>query len=188
MRLEKLLDVIQVQRHDFLNHMQVISGLLQLNKLDRLRDYLGQVSMELARFSKTTRVKIPEVTACLLTAYNDAAMIQVELELEVKSAFAGCDVPGPIMAEALERCICSVFKSMESPDLKRRSLEVRFTESDRNYICSLLFPEPPLEDLCYFENELESVGGLLGPHGGRINMAVANGGMEIFLTFPGNEK
>ena len=79
MRLEKLLDVIQVQRHDFLNHMQVISGLLQLNKLDRLRDYLGQVSMELARFSKTTRVKIPEVTACLLTAYNDAAMIQVEL-------------------------------------------------------------------------------------------------------------
>ena len=61
--IQKLLDVIQGQRYDFLNHLQVISGLLQLNKEERLQDYLAQISLELARFSKTARIKIPDVTA-----------------------------------------------------------------------------------------------------------------------------
>ncbi|HHU86216.1 MAG TPA: histidine kinase [Peptococcaceae bacterium] len=188
MRFRKLLDVIQGQRHDFLNHLQVISGLLQLNKEERLRDYLAQISLELARFSKTARIKIPDVTACLLNTYYDAAMNQVDLELEVTSDFTGCVVPGPVVAEALERCMIPFFKSMESPHAQERFMKVYFEESEGNNICRLLFPEPPLEDLSHFENELNSVGSLLGPCGGWVNMAVANGGVEIFLVFPGNEK
>jgi hypothetical protein len=177
MRFRKLLDVIQGQRHDFLNHLQVISGLLQLNKEERLRDYLAQISLELARFSKTARIKIPDVTACLLNTYYDAAMNQVDLELEVTSDFTGCVVPGPVVAEALERCMIPFFKSMESPHAQERFMKVYFEESEGNNICRLLFPEPPLGDLSHFENELNSVGSLLGPCGGWVNMAVANGGV-----------
>jgi len=187
-RFRKLLDVIQGQRHDFLNHLQVISGLLQLKKEERLRDYLSQVSIELARLSKTAKIRIPDVTACLLNAFHEAAMNQVDLELEVTSDFTGCVVPGPVVAEALECCLIPFFKLMESPQAQERFIKVYFQENEENSICRLLFPEPLLGDLEYFEKELNSVGSLLGPYGGRVNMAVANGGVEIFLVFPGNEK
>ena len=188
MRFRKLLDVVQGQRHDFLNHLQVISGLLQLKKEEQLRDYLAQVSMEQARLSKTAKIKIPEVTASLLNACNEAALNQVELELEVTSNFTGCVIPGLVVVEFFELCLGPFFRLMGSPDIGGRSLKIYLDESEGNYICRLLFPEPPLGDPGLFDKELESVGGLLGPGGGRVNMAVVNGGVELFLLFPGNEK
>ncbi|OPZ72790.1 MAG: sensory histidine kinase DcuS [Firmicutes bacterium ADurb.Bin456] len=188
MRFKRLLDVIQGQRHDFLNHLQVISGLHQLKKGDQLRDYLAQISLEQAKLSKTAKVKIPEVTACLLNVCHEAAQSQVELEMEVASNFTGCVVPGPVVAESIEICLSPFFRLMGSPDIGGRHLKIYLDENEGNYTCRVLFPEPPLGDPGMFDNELEAVGGLLGPAGGRVNMAVVNGGVEIFLLFPGNEK
>lgn len=184
MNLEKLLEVIQVQRHDFLNHLQVISGLLQLNKVDRVREYIGQIGMEMAQLSKTSRVKIPEVTAALLAGFNDASMSQIELELTINSNLAQCAVPGPVVGEAVERCLNYAFATMASPEAGERRLEVIFAESEKKYTCCLFFPEPSLEDLDLFEKRLAPVGELLNPYGGRVNLAVANNGIEIFLIFP----
>ena len=184
MNLEKLLDAIQVQRHDFLNHLQVISGLLQMNKVDRVMDYLNQVCMEIAKFSKVSRVAIPELTAALIIAINDAAMYQIELELNISSDLSECAVPGPVVGEVLERCLNSAFETMSAPEIGDRRIEVVFGESERKYTCRLLFPEPLLADLSRFENELIPVGELLNPYGGRLNLAVANNGIEIFFSLP----
>lgn len=184
MDLEKLLEVIQVQRHDFLNHLQVISGLLQLNKVDRVREYIGQVSMEMAQLSKTARVKAPEVTATLLAGFNNASMSQIELELTVNSNMADCAVPGPVMGEAIERSLSCAFATMASPEVEERHLEIIFSESEKKHTCRLFFPEPPLADLGLLEKGLAPVGELLNPHGGRVNLAMANNGIEIFLIFP----
>lgn len=47
--MEDLLEALRVQRHDFLNHLQVISGLLQLKKYDRAQEYIKQVAEQLGR-------------------------------------------------------------------------------------------------------------------------------------------
>lgn len=184
MSLEKLLELIQIQRHDFLNHLQVISGLLQLNKFDRVREYIGQISMEMARLSKTARVNSPEVTAALLAGFNEASMSQIELELTVNSNLADCAVPGPVVGEALERSLTCVFATMASPEVEKRVLEIVFAESEKKYTCRLFFPEPPFADPVLLQNELDPVGELLNPHGGRVNLAMANSVIEICLIFP----
>lgn len=187
MNLEKLLDFIQAQRHDFLNHLQVISGLLQLNKADQVREYIGRVSMEMAQYSKTARVNVPEVTAALLTGFNDASVSQVELELTVDSNLAGCAVPGPVLGDALERSLGCVLSAMAISETEGRHLEVIFSENGKNHVCRLLFPEPQPAGVEHFETELAAVGDLLEPYGGRVNLAMANSSIEIFLTFPRKE-
>lgn len=184
MNLEKLLDAIQVQRHDFLNHLQVISGLLQMNKVDRVMDYLNQVCIEMAQFSKTARVAIPELTAALIIALNDAAMYQIELVLNINSDLKESSVPGPVLGEVLELCLDSAFEMMSAPDIKNRRIEVNFGESDKKYTCRLLFPEPLLADLSSLENALTPAEELISQYGGRMNLAVANNGIEIFFTLP----
>lgn len=188
MDLEKLLEVIQVQRHDFLNHLQVISGLLQLNKLDRAREYIGQVSVEMALMSKTSRVKIPEVTAALLTGFNEASRYQIKLELAVNSNLADCAVPGPVAGEALEHSLNCVIENMASPEIiKERILEVLFTESDKKYTCRLFCPFFRLTDPLRFEKRLAPVGELLAQYGGGAKIAITNNGIEIFLVLPRRE-
>ncbi|HBC91427.1 MAG TPA: histidine kinase [Pelotomaculum sp.] len=184
MNLEKLLDAIQVQRHDFLNHLQVISGLLQMNKVDRVMDYLNQVCVEIAQYSKTARVAIPELTAALIIAINDAAMYQIELVLNITSDLSESAVPGPVVGEVLELCLSSAFETMSAPEIVDRRIEVVLGESERKYTCRLLFPEPLLADLSRFETALIPAGELLSPYGGRLNLAVANNGIEIFFTLP----
>ena len=38
--LKKAKELLRLQRHDFLNHLQVIHGYLQLNKPEKATDYL----------------------------------------------------------------------------------------------------------------------------------------------------
>jgi len=181
------LEIIQVQRHDFLNHLQVISGLLQLNKVERVREYINQVGLEIAHASKTSRVRIPEVSLALLYCLNEAAKYQVEIELTVNSDFSACGAPGHVIGQAVEQLVDCALETIFSPEITGRRLEIIFNETDKKYNCRLLFPEPAQSDLRRFENTLASVGELVSPHGGRVNMAIANSGIEIFLIFPRKE-
>lgn len=187
MNLETFLEIVQVQRHDFLNHLQVISGLLQLNKVDRVRKYISQVSMEIARSSKTSQVKIPAVTLALLTCLNEAAKCQIDVELTINSSFAECGVSGIIAGEAIERSVSCALEVMAPPEITRRNLEVVLGENDKKFTCRLLFPEPPQINLSQFEARLAQIGELLNPHGGRVNLAITSSGIEIFLSFPRQE-
>jgi len=184
LNLLNYLEIIQVQRHDFLNHLQVISGLLQLNKVDKAREYISQVGLEIAHASKTSRVKMPEVSLALLYCLNEAAKYQVEVELTVNSDLTGCGVPGQVIGQAIEQLVDCTLETIFSPEVTGKRLEIILNENDKKYDCRLLFPEPPQTDLRRFENRLASVGELLSPHGGRVNMAIANSGIEIFLIFP----
>ena len=184
MKLEKLLEVIQVQRHDFLNHIQVISGYLQLNKVDYVREYIRQICLEATQMSKTARIKIPEVTAVLLIGFKDAAKYQITASLAVDSNLTDCAVPGHVLGEALECNFDSVIASMASPELEERRLEVYFTERERTYICRLCFPAPQKNELRCLESRIACASGLLNPHGGKIRVTVNDSDMKIYICLP----
>ncbi|NLG87355.1 MAG: hypothetical protein GX489_09095 [Firmicutes bacterium] len=42
-----IIGIMQRQRHDFLNHLQVVSGLAQLKKIDRVMEYVAIAAQEL---------------------------------------------------------------------------------------------------------------------------------------------
>lgn len=45
--MEKVAEILRHKRHDYLNHLQVILGYLQLNKLDKVKDYIIETSGKL---------------------------------------------------------------------------------------------------------------------------------------------
>jgi len=184
MKLEDLLEVIQVQRHDFLNHLQVISGLLQLNKFDRAREYLGQVNREIGRSSLTVRVKIPEVTVALLSGLCESARFQIELDLKVNSSLEESGLPGPVAGEALEKCLAAAFRSLSPIEVAERRLELVFDENAKNYSCRLSFPKPSGFEPGLVEEELKKVDEIAGPYGGRIKLALSGEKAEIFFIIP----
>jgi len=187
MDLEKLLEVIQVQRHDFLNHIQVISGFLQLNKFEQAHEYIKEVSREMAVLSKTSRIKNPEVTAALLTGLNEASKYQIMIDVAVDSSLADCTVPGSVLGVALENCFNSFFEVMSSPDIKDKIIEVLFAQSDNKYTCRFFSQFPQISDQSRFEQSLAQAGELLARFGGQAKVTFKDGGVEIFFILPSRE-
>lgn len=55
---EEMLDLLRMQRHDFINHIQVVQALIQLGKNDKALRYIDDM------------IKSPEMTSDLSTLYQ----------------------------------------------------------------------------------------------------------------------
>lgn len=81
--MKDLLEVLRVQRHNFVNHLQVISGLLQLKKYDRALEYIRQVGEEYNQASLVGRLEVPEIASAILVAELAAAKQGVTLNKKI---------------------------------------------------------------------------------------------------------
>jgi hypothetical protein len=180
----KLLEIIQLQRHDFLNHLQVISGFQQLNKPDRIQEYIKQVTVEIAEMSKTTRFKIPEVTAALLAGFYEASKYEFKIDLTVNSTLGECEVPGPVVGGVLESVLNCLLTNLASSVPGERCLEIKFTENEIEYINSFYCHDSCIVDPVLFKKGLEPVIELLNEYDGRSNILFSGGVIEIILGFP----
>ena len=64
--LEQLNARMRSQRHDYINQMQVIYGLLELEEYDEALDYLKPIFTDMMKVGKALKTKIPAVNALLM--------------------------------------------------------------------------------------------------------------------------
>lgn len=187
MLLQKMLDIIQVQRHDFLNHLQVISGLSQLNKYERVREYIDKVSALMMQVSKTTRIKTPEVAAALLSGFNEAASYEINLELTVDAGMEYLSLPEQVAGEVVEAILRMSMKVLAPPEIQDRRLDVFISENEGFYICSLTITGKHPEVLASLENDLAAAASQLSLYGGKLELHADNQGIEINIFMPRKE-
>ncbi|MCF6092719.1 Spo0B domain-containing protein [Microaerobacter geothermalis] len=72
---------ISHQRHDWLNHFQVIYGYLKMGKLDRMEEYIQRVTERAHQDSRISRLGYSPLVVYLLT-FNSLVR-EMELEVEV---------------------------------------------------------------------------------------------------------
>jgi hypothetical protein len=80
-----LIHFLRIQQHDFMNHMQVIHGYLQLNKPQRAMEYIEDIITQKQNLSAIYKLADPEMAACLISGITKAAFHQVNLQLLLES-------------------------------------------------------------------------------------------------------
>lgn len=83
--LEAFNKTLRTQRHDYLNHIQVIYSLMELEEFDEARKYIEPVYKDIVRVSKALKTSKPAVNALLQAKLQMADKNEIELELEIKS-------------------------------------------------------------------------------------------------------
>ncbi len=81
--LEELVFVLRTQKHDVLNHLQVIQGFLQLNKKELAQQYLTQAIGEIQEKNSQLKLQSPSLVG-LLSIYRekfDHQGIKFQIEL-----------------------------------------------------------------------------------------------------------
>jgi len=163
-----VLKLISLMRHDFLNHLQVISGYVQLNKTERAREYIREVTGNLQRLSKVVHLKVPEMAAAFLLGEEMAAGMEIRTIYNVESDLEGCAVPGPVAGRALYAVLQEVFRAIDAGGREERSsLVIDILGNGENCGCTLKFRVG--EGLDDIDEKVGRIDRRLREYGGRLN-------------------
>jgi hypothetical protein len=145
-----LIHFLRIQQHDFMNHMQVIHGYLQLSKPQRAMEYIEDIITQRQNLSSIYKLADPEMAACLITGITKAAFHQVDLEFLLESQWslrADSRRIAGLCTEILHIIIEMLAK------LPGKTLRVRLLDNLAGHIFQLEIPG--YVDTPHFPDELE---------------------------------
>ena len=130
--LSKLNDKLRMDRHDYLNQLQVVYGLMELEEYDEMNAYLRKVYKELMKTGKAVKTSKPAVNALLAAKSAEAEAKEIEFLIEVKS-----DLKNLNIEEVLSNLTDNAIKALEDSDVQEKKIRINITETQQQYIFSV---------------------------------------------------
>jgi two-component system sensor histidine kinase AgrC len=133
-RLEEskaLVKTLKARQHDFVNHLQVIYGLVYLGKEDKLKEYIRNLSADLYMIDKLAALQSPELAA--LISKKMTVSDTVKLDIEIGTDLAHLQIPGDRMVSILGNLLDNAIQEQEKHSSPQK-VSLKIYEEDREYI------------------------------------------------------
>lgn len=135
--LNRLNEKLRMDRHDYLNHLQVIYGLMELEEYDEMSSYLKRVYKELLKTGKAIKTSKAAINALFAAKMAEAEKNRVELVIEVKSALKNLDVEDWELCKLLSNLIDNAIKALEDSEKEEKRIRIDIMEDRERYIFSV---------------------------------------------------
>ncbi len=151
--LEKLNQTLRVERHDYLNHFQVIYGLMELGDYEEARNYLSPVFRELSKVGKVLKTGSPAVNALLQAKLQAAESAGIEVQLDVFSDLCKLPIESwslcKVLANIIDNAIRALTENKEGMDASKVAcLKIGIGEEGNAYYFTISNNGPQIpEDL-----------------------------------------
>lgn len=132
--LEQLNARMRSQRHDYINQMQVIYGLLELEEYDEALDYLKPIFTDMMKVGKALKTKIPAVNALLMAKMQTAEKQNIDMYVEVKSNLENIGVEGWELCKVMPNIIDNSIAASLQSEYESRKVYIEISESIDSYI------------------------------------------------------
>ena len=145
--LSRLNDKLRMDRHDYLNQLQVVYGLMELEEYEEMKSYLRKVYKELLKTGKAVKTSKPAINALLAAKSAEAETGGIEFLIEVKSDLKELHIEDWELCKVLSNLMDNAIKALEDSDIQEKKIRINITESPLQYIFSVENngPEIPLE-------------------------------------------
>lgn len=134
--LEALNGTLRAQRHDYLNHLQVVYGMMELEEYGELHDYLEPVYQDMMKTGKALKTSIPAVNALLKAKMAEAENKGIDFYVEVKSDLKGLKIEAWELCKVLSNLLDNAMAALLEKNAERK-LMVDVTEDAQAYIFSV---------------------------------------------------
>lgn len=129
--LEKLNRELREQKHDLMNHFQVVYGLMELGEYEEAHAYITPVFKEIRKFNRALKTAQPAVNALLWAKMEEAEKRGVDFYLEVGSSLADIPIQPWDLCRILANLIDNGLTALEKQEGERRlSVLIRETRQD----------------------------------------------------------
>ncbi len=115
-QLEDLNGTLRRQRHDFMNHLQVVFALMELGDSAEAMKYVESVYGDIKKTGSVLKTAIPAVNALIAAKRQDCAERSIELELKIGSGWQNLPIPGWEMCRILGNLIDNARDALAGED------------------------------------------------------------------------
>ena len=128
-------NTLRAQRHDFLNHLQVVYSLIEMEEYAEANDYIEQVYGKITSVSRVMKTANPAVNALLQVkvAACEKAGVQVDVTITSKWETLENTVPDWEMCKVLSNLIDNAIDAMEHVPAESRRLSIALGENVKQY-------------------------------------------------------
>lgn len=123
-KLEQLNGTLRAQRHDFMNHLQVVYSLLELEEYESASEYIEKVYGDIQRVSRTLKTAHPAVNALLAAKLSECEERGVQVSVAIESAWQTLPVPGWEMCRVLGNLIDNGMDALDGVPAAQMRIEL----------------------------------------------------------------
>jgi len=145
--LEQLNYELRAARHDYLNHLQVVYGLLELEEYEDLKNYLTPVYKGIMKTGKALKTSKPALNALLKAKMEEAEGQQIDVYVEVKSDLKQFVVEDWQLCKVLSNLIDNAMTAL-SEKAEEKKLEIDINEDREFYRFSVSNNGTPIPEEC----------------------------------------
>lgn len=132
-KAEEMIRVLRIHRHDFINHLQVIAGLVQLKRHEEVLNYISEVTSNLLLAGRIINVAKPELAALFLTKLSELEEMGVEVEVDVRSSLADLAVNSSDLVRVIGNILDNAIFALKEAGHYERRLRLEIGEKNSCY-------------------------------------------------------
>ena len=110
---------LRVQRHDFLNHLQVVYSLIEMREYEEANRYIEQVYGDIQSVSQALKTACAPVNALLRAKMAEAQQRGINVELSVHAVWDNLPLPAWEMCRVLSNLIDNAMDALEGKSSPR---------------------------------------------------------------------
>ena len=115
-QMEALNGTLRAQRHDFMNHLQVVFSLIEMNDYPSAGEYIERVYSDIQKVGRALKTAHPSINALLAAKLSDCESKNIALSLVIESPGQSLPVNGWEMCRVLGNLIDNAIDALhESP-------------------------------------------------------------------------
>ena len=130
-QMSDLNTALRVQRHDFLNHLQVVYSLIEMGEYEEANRYIEQVYGDIQSLSQALKTACAPVNALLRAKLAEAQQRGIQAECSVHAAWENLPIAAWEMCRVLSNLIDNAMDALEHTANPR--LEITLSEDVKSY-------------------------------------------------------
>lgn len=142
--INDLIATVRSQRHDFINHVQAVYGLIKTGQAEAAREYIEEVYGEVKQAGEVLSLNRPEISALLHAKEGMAAARGTKLQVKVDPGFGRIPVEAVDFNRIIGNLIDNALDAVSSLEEARRWVKVEMVCEGSTYQVRVSNPGPPI--------------------------------------------
>ena len=131
--LEELNLKLRAQRHDYLNHIQVIYGLMELDEYEEAKEYMEPLFQDINRMTRALKTSQPAVNALLQAKMETAEKKGIQMLVEVGTPLKKIGLEPWELCKILANLIDNADAALSEKEGEKK-IEVEIRQEDNRYL------------------------------------------------------
>lgn len=126
--MEGLNNTLRAQRHDFLNHLQVVYSLMEMQEYDEAGAYIEKIYGAITSVSRVMKTANPAINALLQVKLSECDKAKIPVEMNIQSSWKDLPMPGWEMCKVLSNLLDNAIDALAEVQEGERRLSLTLTE------------------------------------------------------------